>query len=138
MSDNDREMSGDHNVWLHQALGMQMHEVLPAKLVDKYWELKRIYDRTNVNVQQRDIAFMCWQMGFGKATEKEKQPPTVVELYRKKQLKVGETIGVKWRDKWVDATLVGVTGNDEIIAQPVGEADERRFKAEDVQVPVLA
>lgn len=132
--DDEREIPESLNVWLHQSLGMADHEILPKKLVDKFWELKRIFDRTGTIMSQRDIAFLTWQLGFGKPTEEEKRPPTIVDMWRSKQIKRGEKIEVNWRDKWMDAVFQGCNANDQIIAQPVGEADEQRFTAEQARV----
>jgi hypothetical protein len=124
---DDREICEDHSNWLHQALGLQQFDVLPANLVDKYWELKRIGDRSTMILTQREIALMCWLLGYGKPTAREKLPPTVVELYRKGQIKKEDTVQVKYRDVWMPGVLKDVTANDELVVQPVGEADERRF-----------
>lgn len=133
-ADDVREMPESHNAILHQCLGLLGHEPLPEKLVQKYWELKRIFDRTGTIMRSADFAIFTWQMGYGRPTAKEEAPVTVVDMWRKKQIKPEETIQVKWRQKWVDAVFKSVNAYNEVIAQVVGEADERKFKAEDVKL----
>lgn len=133
MSDQ-REMPESHKACLYSCLGLKGHEELPTKLEDKYWELKRIFDRTGTLIRPADLGILCWQMGYGKPLPSELAAPTVVSMWRKKQIKIDETIQVKWRDKWVDATLKGVNGLNEVIAQVVGDADERKFKSDDARL----
>lgn len=132
---NDREIREDHAEWLRQALGLQEHESPPAKVVESYWELKRIADRLGMGLTPREIILSIWLLGHGKPTAKEEAPPTVVELYRKKQIKLEDTVEVLYRDVWMDGVLKNVTGNNELIVQPVGESDERRFTVEQVRIP---
>ncbi len=135
---NDREINEDHANWLHRALGIPDYDLLPEKMVEKYWELKRIADRTGTYLTQREIVLIAWMLGYGKPTAKEELPPTVVDLYRKGQIKLEDPVQVKYRDKWMEGTLKSVTSNDELVIQPVGEPDERRFKTDDVRVAELA
>ncbi len=134
---DDRDIREDHSVWLHQALGMQVHELLPEKIVDKYWELKRIADRSSMSLTQREVILMIWLLGGGRPTIEEDMPPTVLQMYRKGQVKKGDTVEVNWRDNWIKGELIEVTGNNELIVLPVGEPDERRFDTGAVRLPDL-
>ncbi len=137
---DDREITEDHSKWLHEAIGLSHdhQSPLPEKLVEKYWELKRIFDRGNGRVTQNEINFMCWLLGHGKPTGEEQRPPTVLEMYRKKQIKKGDKLEVLYRDKWMEGVLTDVTGNNELVVQPTGEADERRFSVDEVRVAAVA
>ena len=130
-----REMPEAHRAVLYTSIGLKGHEGLPPKLEEKYWELKRIFDRTGTLIRAADLAIVCWQLGYGKPTVQELAPPTVVQLWRKKQIKVDEPIVAKWRNKWCDALLKGVTPNDEVVVLVIGEVDEQRLKVDDVKLP---
>lgn len=134
MSSDNREMIENHRVLLLQTLGMQAYEELPKKAEDEYWKLKRLFDRTGSIIRPSDLGMMCLTLGYGKPTKDEQLPPTIADMWRKKQIKRDETIQVKWRDAWVDAAIKGVTGQNEVIAQVVGDPDERRFGCDDARV----
>lgn len=132
-SDDDREISETHVAVMRQSLGLAEHQELPEKLKEKYWELKRTFDRTGTILRSNELAFLAFLHGHGKPTEKEKAPPTVVDMWRAGQIKAEAPISVCYRKTWVDATLKLVNSNDEIIAQIAGDADERKFTAKDVR-----
>ncbi len=130
---DDREMMDGHVAQLKQCLSIAEHEQLPDKLVEKYWEMKRIFDRIGAPVRAPDLALLGFLHGFGKPTAKEKAPPTVVDMWRKKQIKAEAPVIVKWKGADVDGVLKSVTGNDGVIVQIVGDPDERKFEAADVR-----
>lgn len=136
--DEDREIKEAHRQVLQQSLGLKEHEELPPKLKEKYWELKRVFDRANTIVPDHALCFLVFLHGGGKPTEKEKAPPTVVDLWRAGQIKAEALISVKYRNSWVDATLKMVNSNDEVIAQVVGDPDERKFAVKDVRPAAMA
>lgn len=136
--DDNREISEFDAGVMRQSLGLAEHQELPEKLVAKYWELKRCFDRTGTIIRSNELAFLAFLHGHGKPTDKEKTPPTVVEMWRKKQIKPEAAVDVLHRNKWTPATLKLVNSNDEIIVQIVGDPDERKFTAKDVRPAEVA
>jgi len=131
--DNDREITQAHAQVLRQSLGIAEQDELPEKLREKYWELKRTFDRTGTILRSNELAFLAFLHGHGKPTQKEKAPPTVVDMWRAGQIKPESPISVLFRKTWVNATLKLVNSNDEIIAQIAGDPDERKFEVKDVR-----
>lgn len=138
MSEDQRDIPEMHNGWLHRGAGLDEHQSLPEKLVEKYWELKRVCDRLDVRVSERDIAQLIFLGGFGRPTTAEKAPLTLVQLIRKKQVKRGDLVLVKHRNKWVEATLIGVSGKSEVIAQIADDPEERHFKTDECKAAEVA
>lgn len=134
MDDDQRDIPEMHDGWLHRGAGLDEYQSLPPKLVQKYWELKRICDRLDVRMSERDIAQLIFLGGFGTPTKAEQAPPTVVQLIRKKQIKIGDEILVLFRKKWTEAVLRGVSGKSEVIAQIADDPEERHFKADECKV----
>lgn len=133
MPAEEREMTEGHVAQLKQCLSIAEHEQLPEKLVEKYWEFKRIFDRVGAQLRLPDLALLGFLHGHGKPTAKEKAPPTVVDMWRKKQIKAESPVIVKWKGAEVEGVLKSVTSNDGVIVQMVGDPDERKFEVADVR-----
>jgi hypothetical protein len=117
---------------------LSLHEegaIIPEKVVNGYWELKRLHDRASAPLHGGVLAFMCWSLGFGKEpTKSETASPTVVQLWRDKELKHDDPVMVKYRNKLRPAVIKGVTGEDQVRVQLEDDDIERTVAAENVSV----
>lgn len=132
-----REINQETADRLRSALRLEEFAELPRKLVTGYWEIKRCCDRLSEPVTMHDLALLAYSLGYGKETAAEKAPPSVVDLWRRKQLKYDAPVVVRWRGKELNATFKGVDGSDQPIVVLDGDGEERKLPAADVWLPEL-
>ena len=117
-----------------EALLKQMANVdrLPEKLIQNYWELKRIGDRISSAVTLQDMKWLCFGLGLGKAHVRV--TPTIVDLWKEKKVKGGDTVLVKWRGAEEEAKILRIVGSQVQI-----ELNGNKYKVEpqDVRVAEL-
>jgi hypothetical protein len=109
-------------------------DVLPEKLEEEYWELKRCCDRIGVIPSHRELAMLGFLQGYGKPTKKELAPPSIVDLWKAKKVKHGDEVKVEWRNGIKPATLKGVVDREKVIVQFEGEGTEKTVPADKVSV----
>jgi hypothetical protein len=122
-------------VILHQALGLAEHDELPQPVQEKYWEMKRIFDRTGTLPTQSDLCMLVFSEFGGKPLDRELAPPSIVDLWRKRQIDREARVLVEWRKKKVEAVFKGVNGANEVVVQMIGDPDERAFAPDLVSLP---
>ncbi len=136
---NDQyEMPETDAAMLRTMVGIGVIDELPAKLTEKYWELKRCMDRLGARMSPNDLAWLCFLGGFGKPNAHEKAGPSVAELFKKKKLKHGDRVKTIWRDQPAEGALQGVNGNGEVLILLDGQVDVRTFAADEVRVLEMA
>lgn len=134
----DRDIAGYDSGRLHQACGIGEYEPLPKGLEDKYWELKRIHDRLGAPLTDAALTLLVFLHGHGRATDKEKAPPTIVDLWRNKKVKAGDTLIATWRKEDHEATLLGINARTKGVQLQFSDGEERELPADQVRVPELA
>lgn len=118
-----------------QAMGrLREDEPLPEQLTDRYWEVKRCLDRVGAGVMPTDLAWLALEYGYGKTEQVQDPQPTVADLWRKKEIKVGQRVIVKWRGSDHGGTLQGVTSGNELIVVLDGQPEKRRFGVDRVSI----
>lgn len=133
-----REIPREHAAKLRWASGLEEGADIPPKLEQKYWELKRCCDRINYFLTDGDMARLAADSGFGKPTRAENAPPTIEELWRRKELKAGDAVEVHWVDGLREAVLLGMRGRDEAKVRFDGDDVETFVSVERVAVPQTA
>jgi len=133
-----REIPTEHANMLKRSIGLMETDDMPPKAEQRYWETKRCCDRIGVELLPNDIAQVAVACGYGKPTKKENEVPTVVQLWRKKQIKAGHPVIVQWLDGEREATLKQVVGATEVVVLLDGDPEERTVAVERVVVPAMA
>jgi hypothetical protein len=104
----DREIPDDDAARLRTLTGLAE---LPPKVAQKYWELARLATRQNDAVRDYDLRWLCFHLGYGKPFEREANP-TIADLYRKGEVRVGDPVKVKRGKRTLRGTFRGLgTGN---------------------------
>lgn len=132
------EIPSEHQEMLAQLVGIRPHEELPALLVGKYWDAKRLADRVGLTIGPEILLLMALSGGYGLPTPKETAAPNVAKLYREGKLAFGDPVIVsKWRfGRDVPAGIQGVTGDGRVIVQMDGDSELRELEASRVTLPV--
>jgi hypothetical protein len=128
-NDLDRDIPDTHEVTLRQATGTQAGDPIPDKVREKYWELKRVFDRAGTIVTPNDLCQMLFSIGTGKPLKKELEPPTIVDLWRQRKILRDAKVVVDYRDKKHNGVLKNVNGQNQVVVQLIDdeEALERTF-----------
>jgi hypothetical protein len=120
---------------MRDILLLDEHAALPAAIVEAYWRFKRLCDRIGEPMRDHDLVIVAFSEGHGEPIKHELLPPTVVELYRAKKLKLDDIVTVNWRGTPTEAFFKGVGGGGEAVVLLDGEAEERKVPPADVSVP---
>lgn len=132
MDDQEYTMSANHERVLRQISDTHLPEQLSDKLVRKYWEYKRCCDRGGINVHDSDLARLCAECGFGKKTEAEERPPTIADLYRRKEVKAGDPVEVLWRKQKRTGIFKGLNATNQPIVLLEGDSEDREVNVDTV------
>jgi hypothetical protein len=132
----DVDVPEAHAAILRTACGFSEEVELPAKMLAKYWEMKRICDRTSDRMSISDLKHIAYELGYGKPTDSEAHP-TIVDLFRRGALKRDTPVVVSWRNGERNAVLKKVDGLGRVFVQMDGDPDERQIAADKVRVGEL-
>lgn len=130
-----RDIPEHHARLLNQMLGLPELAEQPAKVVDAYWELKRCGDPIDCGTTDTDLKWLLYHLGYGKRVAKV-AGPTVVELWKKKKIKAYDPVLVQWRDEEIEARIVRVKTNGEVLIE-LPEGAEHSVTPDKVRVPEL-
>lgn len=131
----EREMNPDHENALKCMFSLPQleSEPLPAEVVADYWIMKTAADRVSVGLTMHDLLQLA--VSYPDLVK----PPVeinVVDQWKRGLLKSGDQVEVLFKKKWQAASLLGLTNDNQLLAQVTAdpEAEERRFDAKHVRV----
>lgn len=128
-----REIAEHHLPTLLRACGLRDGDELPPQVVEKFWEYKRIRDRCEMSdFAPHEYYVICLLAGQAAPKPVDDKPKTVLQLAAEGELKEGDPIVVKWRNKDVFATFQGVTPRKQVLVMLDGEGDTREVSAKQV------
>lgn len=89
-------------------------------------------------MQPGDIARLCAEAGYGKPTAEEKAGPSVVQLWRMKQLTSDDPVIVNWRGEPKEGRLLAITIQNECKVLLKDDPEERLVDPSTVSLPQSA
>lgn len=113
---------------------------LPEAIVKSYMAYKAIKDRVDVGAMSVDaLVYIVLAAGGSRAaTLPSGGVQTVASLGRSGEIKHGDPVVVKWRNKKQDATFIGNCGDDEeVIVRLNLDGEERRVPTSTVSVNLV-
>ena len=126
----------DHANLLRTLCRLGEYDELPPKVVDRYWDRKRLHDRLSYSITHDSLIAIADSLGYGKPSEREANP-TIIDRWRKGELRHGAPVVVKWRNGERDGVLHGVKQGN-LVVQMDGDSEERTFTPDKVRVAELA
>ena len=139
---DDYTIPDEHVRLLKQATNTPGDEPLPAKLEAKYWELNRLSNRANSRLREGDLVFLCFTLGYGKPTEQENAPPTIIDLIRSGSVKLSDPVEITWRKQQRTGKVLAIVFNgkdkEDLRVQLDGDSEERIVPVEHVKPVELA
>jgi hypothetical protein len=125
------EISEDYQAILARMCGIKEHETLPSKVVELFWQYKRIQDRCgNSIIPDFQLANICLMAGVGVPKSVDEKIVTILDLATNGKVKRGDEVRVKWRDDVKPAKFQNVTGRKMVKVILEGETDTREFHPE--------
>lgn len=122
----DYEMPDRDQHILRSISGTNEDSPIPAKLEDHYWQLKRCADRIGAVLNNSEMAFLCYLLGYGKPTKTELDPPDILELVKKKQIKTDDAVEVEWQDGISTGLFRGVSADRQVKVLLDGDTEIRK------------
>lgn len=119
-----------HQVWLRASAGV---EEVPEKLVKRYWEVKRVFDRTGTIVTARDIAFLCVLDGFCQPLPSETAKPTISSMLRAKKIPIDQQVTATFRGQKLPGRIRKINGQGKVVVA-LEDGNERAFSDDSLEL----
>lgn len=81
---------------------------LPKEVLDHYWQARRLHNRIGTSGPLPAHTFVTIGMLCCMGTEDDTPPTTFASLVKRKEVKPGDRIMVKWRDKPTEVTFLRI------------------------------
>jgi len=129
-------MPENDGVVLRTLAGLKEHDPLPELVEGGYWAMKRVFDRGSVRMTDQVLGMIVCMAGYGKPTEKELRPPTLVDLWRQKKVAVNAPVECTFRDQPRTGKFFGITasGKVKVILDGDPQTEEREFEPDAVRL----
>lgn len=109
---------------------------LPEPIQKAYWRYKSVKDRVDMGAMSPDAFVFIVMLSNWNVSPKSKEV-NAATLGRSGDLKHGDPVSVKFRNKNTEAIFIGNCGDDdEVIVRLVSDSEERRVPTATVKVPV--
>ena len=118
--------------------GLTGGQELPPEVEEAYWEYKRYFDRAFSGQRLSPDALVRLAMVYkpGEPQKEEYDPvPTVVDLWERGEIKAGDPVRARYRNRDHDGFLISVQANGEKCLVQIGD-DERNITPKFVTVPL--
>lgn len=130
----DRDVPERHAALLRRQVGLPELAELPAKLVDKYWELKRCGDPIDDGITVGDLKWLVFHLGLKRS--QEVVAPTIRDLWKKKKLKPYSPLLATFRGEEQEVKFKRFNPSGEVSVE-FPDGSERNLKECDVRVAEL-
>lgn len=127
-----RDIPEHHVPVLHQLAAIPETDLLPEKLINKYWANAIVANRCGWSLSNETLVRICVECGYGKLTEAESHPDVAAQWF-KGTLKKGTPVKVNWREEILTGKIMGVNGKRECVVL-MDSGEERTLKPEQVAV----
>lgn len=123
-----------HDAMLHNVTATRHGESLPQKVVDRYWQYKRLFDRVSTNLTPADFARIALDCECGGEVAADTKTPSLFELWKAKKVKNGAVLTIQWHGEKRNGVLVRANPDKTCIVKLDGEVQEHTIPAEQVAV----
>ncbi|GIW59960.1 MAG: hypothetical protein KatS3mg087_1026 [Patescibacteria group bacterium] len=121
----DRDIPEEHSIYFRRMFGLSDVDSLPPALINEYWRVKEVYDKTNLNIGIRDLALILL---LSREDHEAPKQPTLGERFNNREIRPMARVVVKHRDQWHVGRFVDANTRDKTVRVIVdGEGHPRTF-----------
>jgi hypothetical protein len=123
---------------LRKACVVPMPTKLPARVVEKYWEYKRLFDRMNTRLGPAEFARIGIECGYGEEQPVDNRKPSFAQLVKEKKVKSQAEVVVEWQNEPTRGKFVRLAADGRVVVRLGNDPQEQTVSQECVTLPKAA